>query len=257
MEINSLFRKRIGIPENEVITWSKLDYVLEKTAQALPFENLAVIENRRYKISKENLMNKILVNHEGGLCYELNPLFYLFLIENGFDAKLVRGSVYDNENKMFQRLGSTHVSILITLQENTYLIDTGFGANLPLKPVPLTGETVFSKNGEFRIKKTNNEYGDHILEMKLTDKHTDWAKGYAFYSNRPMADTSELAEIQSVIYDNENSPFNKSPLISIFTSNGRILLTNTHYTQWIDSVKQKEKIDKEEFEKLANYFMEK
>lgn len=50
-------------------------------------------------------------------------------------------------------IGRTHVTILLKHEGQIYLIDTGFGGNLPLKPVPLNGETVISQNGEFRIKK--------------------------------------------------------------------------------------------------------
>jgi N-hydroxyarylamine O-acetyltransferase len=68
--INLLFRKRIGIPQNEVITFQNLDKVLEKTAKSIPFENLCIIENRTKEITIENLTIKILKQHEDGLCYE-------------------------------------------------------------------------------------------------------------------------------------------------------------------------------------------
>jgi N-hydroxyarylamine O-acetyltransferase len=88
---------------------------------------------------------------------ELNALFrsilYLFLIENGFNAVLTRGVVFNNDTQAYLTHGRTHVTILLTHEEQTYVIDTGFGGNLPLKPVPLTGETLATSNGEFRIKK--------------------------------------------------------------------------------------------------------
>ncbi|MFC4619487.1 hypothetical protein ACFO4N_12265 [Camelliibacillus cellulosilyticus] len=36
-ELNALFRKRIGIPENETLSFEKLGKVLEQTALAIPF----------------------------------------------------------------------------------------------------------------------------------------------------------------------------------------------------------------------------
>jgi N-hydroxyarylamine O-acetyltransferase len=45
------------------------------------------------------------------------------------------------------------VTILIYHGDETYLIDTGFGSNLPLKPVPLSGETTVSNNGELELIK--------------------------------------------------------------------------------------------------------
>lgn len=249
-ELNALFRKRIGIPENETITFEALDNVLEKTAKKIPFENFCIIENKINDINKENLINKILINKEGGLCYELNSTFYFFLIENGFNAVLARGVVYENATQEYLTLGRTHVTILITYEEQKYLIDTGFGGNLPLKPVPLTGETVTTTNGEFRIKKVNSEHGDYVLEMKLKHKDKAWRIGYAFDSKKPIKDVSEFNEIQTIIAEHQESPFNKNPLITRLTTGGNITLTNTSFTQWIDGIATKENIDNVKFKQL-------
>jgi N-hydroxyarylamine O-acetyltransferase len=253
-ELNALFRKRIGFPEKEKITFESLDHILEKTARTIPFENLCIIENKTSDISKKNLVNKILVKKEGGLCYELNSLLYFFLIENHFNAVLARGVVYKNATQEYLTLGRTHVTILITHEDQPYLIDTGFGGNLPLKPVPLTGETLSSNNGEFRINKVNCEHGDYVLEMKLKHKDTDWQMGYAFDSKEPITDVSEFNDIQSIIAGHQESPFNKNPLITKITNRGNISLTNTSYTQWNDGIVTKEKIDSVKFKKLLKQY---
>jgi N-hydroxyarylamine O-acetyltransferase len=249
-ELNALFRKRIGFSEKEKITFEILDQVLEKTARTIPFENLCIIDNKTSDISKKNLVNKILVKKEGGLCYELNSIMYFFLIENRFNAVLVRGVVYKNTTQEYLTLGRTHVTILITHEDQTYLIDTGFGGNLPLKPVPLTEETLTSNNGEFRIKKVNCEHGDYVLEMKLKHKDTDWKIGYAFDSKELITDVSELNVIQTIIAEHQESPFNKNPLITKLTNGGNLSLTNTSYTHWDDGIVTKEKIDSVRFKKL-------
>ncbi|WP_339229349.1 arylamine N-acetyltransferase [Oceanobacillus sp. FSL K6-2867] len=251
MTVDSLFRKRMRIPANEDITFDKLEYLLEKTAKILPFENLSVIENRNYEITKESLINKILGNNEGGLCYELNPILYYFLIENGFNAVLVRGNVYNNDKETFQQLGRTHVTILVSHQGRIYLVDTGFGSNLPLKPVPLTGKSVISRNGEFRIREINNDHGNYMLQIKIKHKHTEWKNGYAFLSNKPIKSISELNEVQTTIFRHQESPFNKSPLFSFFTTNGRKVLTNTHITQWMNGVMTKEKTENKNFKEVV------
>jgi N-hydroxyarylamine O-acetyltransferase len=250
-ELNSLFRKRIGISEDEKITFETLDNILEKTAQNIPFENLCIIKNQTNNITKKNLMNKILLKKEGGLCYELNSIFYFFLIENGFNAVLARGVVYNNENQEFLTIGRTHVTILIIHEHQPYLIDTGFGSNLPLKPVPLSGETVTSNNGEFRIGKLETEHGDYVLQVKLKHKDTDWRIGYAFDSKRTITDISEFNEIQTIITEHEESSFNKNPLITRLTNEGSITLTDSSFTQWADGNLTKEKIDYDRFKELS------
>ncbi|KGX87309.1 arylamine N-acetyltransferase [Pontibacillus litoralis JSM 072002] len=252
--MNTPFRKRLAISNNVTISFDQLPTILDRASQTLPFENLAIIEHRMLDITKENLANNILVQHNGGLCYELNPILYLFLIENGFHATLVRGDVYDQERETFQNLGRTHVTILIEHQQQTYLIDTGFGGNLPLTPIPLTGETVQSKNGAFRITPMHTSSGNYIFEMKLKHKHTDWHIGYAFDSRKPVAHLSELNEVQTIIAKHEASPFNKRPLLTAFTPQGRILLTNTHFIQWTDGVMTKKKINEDAFPQLAKQY---
>ncbi|OZM58023.1 arylamine N-acetyltransferase [Lottiidibacillus patelloidae] len=251
MNINSLFRKRIGISENEEITFEKLAYILVKTSQTIPFENLVVIDNREIEISNEYLVNKVLVNNEGGLCYEINPLLYLFLRENGFHVNLLSGNVYDKENEQFQPIGDTHVTILLSHQNKSYIIDSGFGGNLPLKPVPLSGETVKSMNGEFKIKGLDRQAGRYLFEMKIKDKYTDWKVGYAFNVDTPIESMDELNKIKDIIFEHEQSPFNKHPLVSYFTERGRTVLTNTYFRSWENGVMKNEEIDDERFAKLV------
>jgi N-hydroxyarylamine O-acetyltransferase len=250
-ELNGLFRKRLGISENEKLTFETLDLILEKTESTFPFENLCIITNQTKAITKENLINKMLIKNEGGLCYELNPLLYFFLVENGFNAVLVRGEVYNHVTNEWPKTGRTHIAILLHHEGQSYLLDTGFGGNLPLKPMPLDGETTSSMNGEFRVKAVESENGDYILEMKLKYKDTDWKIGYLFDTKRPLDNLTELNEVQEIIVQHEQSPFNKTPLITQLTSDGSVTLTDTSFTQWINGNSTKEQIDNDQFKVLA------
>jgi N-hydroxyarylamine O-acetyltransferase len=251
-QLNTLFRKRIDLRESGNISFENLEHILMKTAFNIPFENICIINKNTSEITKDSLIQKILLKNEGGLCYELNAILYLFLIENGFNASLVSGVVYDPVNSNYQSMGRTHVTILLSHEDQTYLIDTGFGANLPLKPVPLNGEMVTSNNGEFRIKKEKNAFGDYILEMKLKHKDPDWRIGYAFDSERKINNMSDLNEIQTIIKDHKKSPFNKNPLITKLTEEGNVTLTNNSFTQWINGTVLKEEIENEKFKELLN-----
>src|SRR5690554_5509564 len=91
------FHRRIGYAGEEQISFAELDRVLERMALCLPFENLCIVEKRSEPISRESLLRKIVERGEGGLCYELNPLLYFYLLEQGFDAVMVRGAVYNAE----------------------------------------------------------------------------------------------------------------------------------------------------------------
>lgn len=194
-----MFRKIVGISKEKSITFENLDTVLEKTAKSSPFENLCIMENRTNDVTKENLVNKMLVKNEGGLCYEQNSILYYFLEANGFNVTLVRGVIFSLEDQDWLTLGRTNVAIIINHENATYLIDTGFGCNLPLKPVPLNGRAITSNNGEFRVTRMNNKHGDYILELKLKHKDQDWRIGYTFDSKRPVKEVSEFNEIQKIL----------------------------------------------------------
>lgn len=250
-QVNALFRKRIGFPHNEEITFEQLGTILEKIATTIPFENLCIFSNTKREITKKNLIEKLLVKNEGGLCYELNTTLYFFLLENGFDVSLIRGIVYNHITQSYPISGRTHITILLEHENQFYIVDTGFGANLPLKPVPLTGEIVSSFNGEFRIKQEDSAYGDYLLELKLAHKDPDWKLGYAFHSE-PLTDLSEVNEVQEIIHEHPHSPFNKNRLVTRLTYGGNITLTDTSLTHWQDGKMEKKEIDHNQFKDFLN-----
>lgn len=250
-DLNTLFRKRIGFPEGKKLSFENLSEVLEKTARTIPFENLCIMKNNNSPITKENLIEKILVGEEGGLCYEINPTVYLFLQEDGFNVSLVSGVVYNQTTKDWSATGRTHVAIILEHAGKRFLLDSGFGSNLPLVPVPLDGKEVSSSNGEFRIKQTVHEFGDFLLEMKRKDKDEDWVVGYIFDSGSTVEQLSDLGMMQKTIIESEHSSFNKGPLITKITEKGNMTLTATSFTVWNEGKMTKEEIDEERFIELS------
>jgi N-hydroxyarylamine O-acetyltransferase len=242
-ELNESFRQRIGFPHKETITLQNLELVLEKMAKTVPFENTAIIEGRTGEISSDYLQDKIIERREGGLCYDLNSLLYLFLRENGLEVSIIKGITFDPANQTWSKTGATHATILLEVNGRLYVVDSGFGANLPLKPVPLDGELIRSDNGEFKIEPKETEHGDYVLYVKLKDKDEEWRLGYAFNSTKVYHDVKELNEMQRIIVEHPESRFNKSPLLSLLTDKGSIVLTNNSFTEWSDGTKQKQDIE--------------
>lgn len=239
-DFNLLFRQRIGLSMDQAITFDDLEDILDRTSQALPFENMAIMLQKNVPLNKENLIDKILNRHEGGLCYELNPLLYLFLLENRFEVSMYYGRVYNGT----EYGDKTHVMFLVKHKEENHLIDTGFGGRLPLKPVPMTGETIHSKNGSFRIAEKE---GEHILEMNLVAGQEGWEPGYKFYIHDPISRVEELGTVQDTIINSDTSPFNKEPLLTSFTEGGRHTLTKNSYIVWTGRVSKKTEIEPDQF----------
>ena len=249
--LNNPFRNRIGFPTDKPITLENLDRLLELTAATIPFENLCTLSNDVNDLNESNLVEKIIHRNEGGLCYDLNGILFLFLKENGLDVQLVRGSVYVPDLKGYSPTGRTHAAIILNEDGRKYLVDTGFGGNLPLRAVPLDGTEISSPNGEFRVKKETSEFGDYILEMKLKYKDPDWRIGYAFDSREPVENVDDLSEMKKIITEHPKSPFNKKPLLTRVTTEGSMVLTETSFTQWTEDGIKKEEIDSDRFKQLA------
>ncbi len=246
-DFNLLFRQRIGLSMEQVITFSDLPDILDRTSKSLPFENMAIMLEKTGSINKENLINKILIRHEGGLCYELNPLLYLFLLENDFESSMFYGRVHNGTDYG----DKTHVMFLVKHKRKSYLIDTGFGGNLPLKPVPMSGETVHSKNGSFRITKDDDA---HILEINLANSQKGWTVGYKFYIHTPISHLGSLDRVQEKIINNGKSPFNKEPLITAFTEKGRHTLSKTSYTVYSGQDSEKTEITPDQLKYYAEKY---
>ncbi|WP_028563408.1 arylamine N-acetyltransferase family protein [Paenibacillus pinihumi] len=251
--LTSQFLHRIG-RSGSSITFDELSDVLEAAAWAIPFENISLLAHGTREITLASLMNKIIARREGGLCYELNTLLYFVLLENGFDVQLTRGSVYDHASQHFALSGRTHVTIILTRNDDCYLVDTGFGGNLALRPIPFSGTPVFSYNGEFRVRKAGTEHGDHILELKLKHKDTDWKLGYAFDSKSVLPDLREVNKVQQIIAEHPGSKFNQKPLVTQLTKDGSMTLTESSFTVWKNGEMTKEPVDTETYKQLLGKF---
>ena len=54
---------------------------------SIPFENLDILNNRKISLDGSILYDKIITNHRGGLCFELNGLSEIFFAIIGIWGK--------------------------------------------------------------------------------------------------------------------------------------------------------------------------
>ncbi|MFP7479339.1 arylamine N-acetyltransferase family protein [Terribacillus saccharophilus] len=240
-----LFQQRINM-DSEVI-FVTLPMLLQQFSQTIPFENLRIIDKHKSPLSKEGLQEKILIRNEGGVCYELNTLLYHFLEESGFDVTLLSACIYDQKTNDWSATGNTHTTILLKHSGEKYIVDAGFGANVPLAPLPLSGEVMTTANGQFCIKPADEGY---TLELKLADRDNDWHTGYVFSEENQITNMDKLQEMQQIIETHPASPFNKSPLLTRRTTNGLYILTPSSYTKWQNGIPEKQTIGEEEYDML-------
>lgn len=205
--------QRIEFPL-DAITFNQLPDLLEAFAYQLPFENTTVLEKRIRPFSDERFIETFLTERRGGVCYDLNGLLHRVLQELNCPVRLVQATVYDMKSDAWSATGPTHVAVI---WNETHLLDTGFGVNLPLVPVPLNGETVHSASGSYRI--INND----TLEMKRTGQ-AEFVTGYRF-DRETFITTDDLSKMEQIIQQSDASPFNKGRLVAMRTPRGQKTLT--------------------------------
>ncbi|PJY99562.1 arylamine N-acetyltransferase [Bacillus vallismortis] len=237
--------------EKDHVSFGDLPLFIRAMAYGFPFENRAVLAKENYKVTKEELWRRLVKEQRGGLCYDLNGLLYFVLREAGFHVKLIRGTVYAGKQEEWA-LDGTHAAVWLSAEKGEYIVDIGFGVNLALQPLPLSGEMVQSSVGSFRIKEEETEKGSHVL---LMDKGDGWQIGYAFTLDE--SDIGDLDDMKDMIHSHEKSPFNKSLLASKLTPNGRMVMTDRHFTIHENGGEgQKRDIGPSAFEeKLNTYFL--
>ncbi|MFK4010406.1 arylamine N-acetyltransferase family protein [Bacillus cereus] len=236
---------RLNLKKRNDVTFEELPTILFSFAHTIPFENLDVIARNTNQISLENLRKKILTSSRGGLCYELNTLFYYFLRDCGYDVQLALGTVYKNDINAWA-LEDGHITIILTYDNVQYVIDIGIASLVPLVPVPFTGESVSSKNGSYRVRRKDTNKGNYVLER--IDAAGEWKVCHAFYKH--IIDEIVVNDVQRRVIEDEKSIFNKGPIAVKLTNSGHISLTNTSLTEIIHGEKTKREITEDQYKEF-------
>ncbi|MFI6645116.1 arylamine N-acetyltransferase [Streptomyces sp. NPDC050504] len=144
---------------------------------AIPFENLEVALGRPVPLDLKSLQAKLVGRRRGGYCYEQNSLFAAALERIGF---AVEGRGARNRTRGTALLPVTHALLVVTVDGEPWLCDTGFGAQGILEPVPLrAGVRVEQGAWSFGI-----EAEDEGILVLRTLRPEGWVDLYAFAPQR-------------------------------------------------------------------------
>src|SRR5699024_6801982 len=141
MSIKTLLQaelKRSGFPATDS-ELGRISLIRHYIAEQFTFENLDVLSDNVQPVDEASLTDKLLIQKRGGLCYELN----------GFEVVLASATIWTDS---FWGADRTHSIVLFYSEDKLYLVDSGTGTNLPMKPVLLDGEPVTSSVGAFRLR---------------------------------------------------------------------------------------------------------
>ena len=224
------FKKEIGINVETLVELHSC-HVL-----SIPFEDLDIHLNRPIKLSSESIFEKVVVNHRGGFCYELNYLFYTLLKGIGFDCKVVSSRIY-NEN---ENVGPEfdHMSIIVKLREN-WLVDVGYG-DLFIEPLKIVDGD--SKKDWFKVYRLDKIGKTKYLLSESRDGR-EFRKRYEF-DERPRQVEEFYDQCEFKQYSDE-SYFVKNRVCTIPTQSGRITIFNDRLIKRRDGRKDEYEIKSE------------
>lgn len=238
---NKLNKTNYFALDNEL---EQLTAIQQVFAETFTFENIDVLLQNDETIDEQFLIDKLLVHERGGLCYEINGALYLVLQKLGFDVTLGSATVWsDPENRWI--IDRTHTIILFYKNEQMYLLDSGSGTNIAIKPLPLDGKPVQSPVGIFRLRTQETERGS-IVSEKLTED--GWVLRYAFHPVE-VDFHEDINRIKDMIHNHPDSPFNKDLLVARTLPDGTVSINSERSSRkWIDADGFVEKEERMEFE---------
>src|SRR6266849_6577361 len=181
----------------------------------VPFENLDISLGRAILCDEGRILHKIVNEHRGGFCYELNGAFAALLRVLGFRVTLLSGRVARAEGGYSPEFD--HLTLRVDLEE-PWLADVGFGEGF-LEPLRLEPSIEQPQNG--RIFRLTPIEGAFDLEVMDEGK---WKKEYAF-----ALVPRELSEFAGMCRYHQTSPeshFTRQRICSLATPEGRITLSD-------------------------------
>ena len=109
------FLARIGLAGTPVAhTVEFLGAVQTACVLTIPYENLDILQNKPISLNADDIYRKVVTEHRGGYCFELNALLHRMLTEMGFAVRSRFARYLRGESKIpFRR----HRIVTVTLAD--------------------------------------------------------------------------------------------------------------------------------------------
>jgi len=124
---------------------------------AIPFENIDVLLRREIHLDLESVFEKLVVAGRGGYCYEQNALLRAALEQIGFVVEDLGARVLIAQPP--EMPPRTHRLLLITINQQRYVADVGFGGKTLTTALRLEADVVQTTGfGDYRLTQVDDDY---------------------------------------------------------------------------------------------------
>ena len=227
MDIKKYF-DRIGFPCDTEISYT---YEFLKKLQlahvlSVPYENLDIIDCKPISLELDKIYEKVVINHRGGYCFELNCLFEGLLKKFGFVTESYFARFWRGESGIPLR---RHRVIAVFLGDEKYIMDVGIGAVAPRIPLILKEGVVQEYFGESYRFERDGLFGWVLYELY----HGEWQKYFSFTEEKQL--DNDFIATSFYCEKHPDSKFNKNVMVAIKTDKGRKSIDGNVYKEFIGS----------------------
>ncbi len=212
----SAYLARIGYTGPVTPTPEVLRAIHRAHMLAVPFENLDISRGRKIVVDQDACVRKIVEEHRGGFCYEMNGAFAALLQAIGFQITVLSARVARQDGSFGPEFD--HLTLRVDL-DRPWLADVGFGDSFiePLRLLP----GIAQKDGTqiYRILETAG-----VLQLEKWEAEGSWKAQYRF-SLQPRR-LQEFAEMCRYHQSSPDSSFTRKRLCTRATPEGRITLSD-------------------------------
>ncbi len=248
MEIGK-YMERIQAMQKDELTIEYLAHLQKSHVLNVHFENLDIINKKPLSLAKVDIYHKIVLEQRGGVCYELNGLFYHLLMELGFKPYLMAGTVYIGDGVW--AMEDAHLFLIVPLGSKNYLVDVGFGGKCPRIPVPISGQEIIDADGKYRVKKDEEKKCFYLQKEGIEG----WEILYRFETPLRKRTFDHVHSVCVLTETSVQSKFNKKYFFSRVMDDGRITLLGDTFIRVKGKETIKEKLAPHEIiEKAQKYF---
>lgn len=187
----------------------------------IPFENVLPLLGTVPSLDSKDLQKKIVLNHLGGYCFEMNGLLRMALNELGFRSKTVLARVRNGASIGGPRM---HQCFIVEVSGQDWLVDVGFGGPGAISPISLDKlEPQSFTTGTFRVV-FDSDSCETVIERNQSGAWVSlFGFDYAPVSSVDLDAANYLAATWSV------APFSTNLMASIHTEKGRSTLFNRSF----------------------------
>lgn len=215
---------------------NELNHLIEDFLTKHSFNNIEILLNPQkiIKLDHESLVDKLITRNRGGYCFENNQYFFTLLKNNGYEVRRQLGRVVYGGSSEVPR---THQMSIVTIEQEKYLADVGFGPYVPGVAVPLSGREVESFNGSiYKIVNLN----ENLFELQVLRP-----EGFFSLYQFDLLDYNEADFKVANYYTNTHpdSKFTKSLTLSELSTKGVKFINNLTFTLIEDGKREEQRID--------------